>query len=122
MASVLDDLFSYGTTSLDRVQFQKALDDIAADESAGTSFSLHVLSSHFDDGMRLLAANLLEPALPQTAFDTVREQTAFDDCRRAGEFRVPVAAGAEGRSPSQGRPVAQACDAGHRSRAVAGCA
>jgi zinc protease len=76
VASVLDDLFSYGTTSLDRIQFQKALDDIAADESAGTSFSLHVLSSHFEDGMRLLAANLLEPALPQPAFETVREETA----------------------------------------------
>ncbi len=76
VAAVLDDLFLYGTTGLDRIQFQKALDDIAADESAGTSFSLHVLSSHFDDGMRLLAANLLEPALPQAAFETVREETA----------------------------------------------
>lgn len=76
VASVLDDLFSYGTTTLDRVQFQKALDDIAADESAGSSFSLHVLSPHVEEGMRLLAANLLEPALPQQAFETVREETA----------------------------------------------
>lgn len=36
---VLDELFSYGTKSLDRIAFQKALDDIAASESAGTSFT-----------------------------------------------------------------------------------
>ena len=64
---VLDDLFSYGTTTLDRLAFQKALDEIAADESAGTNFSLQVLSSHFDRGMELLADNLLHPALPETS-------------------------------------------------------
>ena len=36
---VLDQLFSYGTTSLDRLDFQKALDDIAASETAGTELS-----------------------------------------------------------------------------------
>ncbi len=85
-ASILDDLFSYGTTTLDRVAFQKALDDIAADESAGSSFSLHVLSAHFDQGMRLLASNLLAPALPGQAFDTVRAQTA---AALAGEIGSP---------------------------------
>jgi hypothetical protein len=33
---VLNGLFSYGTEALDRIAFQKALDDIAASESAGT--------------------------------------------------------------------------------------
>ena len=37
---VLDQLFSYGTTSLDRLAFRKALDDIGANESSGTDFSL----------------------------------------------------------------------------------
>jgi zinc protease len=37
---VLDGLFSYGTTSLDRLAYQKALDDISAQASAGTAFSL----------------------------------------------------------------------------------
>ncbi len=37
---VLDDMFSYGTKNLDRLAFQKALDDIAAEESAGFDFSL----------------------------------------------------------------------------------
>jgi zinc protease len=86
VASVVDGLFSYGTTTLDRVAFQKALDDIAADESAGSAFSLHVLAPHFEEGMRLLASNLLEPALPQQAFETVREETASE---LAGEMESP---------------------------------
>ncbi|MCL5023159.1 MAG: insulinase family protein [Nitrospirae bacterium] len=73
---VLDDLFSYGTTTYDRLGFQKALDDIAARESAGTSFSLQVLTEHFDRGAQLLADNLLHPALPGDAFRVVQRETA----------------------------------------------
>ena len=72
---VLSGLFSYGTKTLDRLAFQKALDDIAARESAGTSFSLQVLAEHFDRGAQLLADNLLHPALPEDAFQIVRQQT-----------------------------------------------
>ena len=73
---VLDQLFSYGTTSLDRLAFQKALDDIAAQVSTGTSFSLQVLSDHFERGVQLLADNELHPALPEDAFKIVRSQVA----------------------------------------------
>jgi zinc protease len=73
---VLEALFSYGTVSLDRIAFQKALDDIGAVESAGSDFSLQVLSDHFDAGVRLLADNVLHPALPQKAFRIVRQQVA----------------------------------------------
>jgi zinc protease len=73
---VLDQLFSFGTTSLDRVAFQKELDDIGAQESAGSEFGLQVLSGHFERGVQLLADNLLNPALPDDAFQTVRQQTA----------------------------------------------
>jgi len=76
LATVLDGLFSYGTTKLDRLAFQKALDDIAASESAGASFSLQVLKSSFDRGMQLLAENELQPALPPEAFTLVQQQTA----------------------------------------------
>lgn len=76
VSEVLDGLLSYGTESLDRLAFQKALDDIGANESAGTSFSLQVLSDHFDRGMQLLADNELRPALPETAFKVVRRQVA----------------------------------------------
>ncbi|MFZ0036474.1 MAG: pitrilysin family protein [Candidatus Acidiferrales bacterium] len=73
---VLDDLFSYGTQSLDRLAFQKALDDIAAEESAGVSFSLEVLKADFSRGVQLLADNELNPALPEEAFKVVQSQTA----------------------------------------------
>ncbi len=73
---VLDQLLSYGTRTLDRVAFQKALDDIAAMESAGTSFALRVLAEHFDEGVRLLADNMLRPALPEEAFTVVKQETA----------------------------------------------
>ena len=78
VSDVLDQLFSYGTTGLDRSAFQKALDDIGASESAGTDFSLQVLAAQLDRGVQLLADNELRPALPEQAFDTVREQLAAE--------------------------------------------
>ncbi len=75
VSSVLDGLFSYGTQTLDRLAFQKALDDIAASESAGFSFSLDVLKEHFSRGVQLLADNVLHPALPPKAFTVVQQQT-----------------------------------------------
>lgn len=74
--SVLDELFSYGTESLDRLAFQKALDDIAANESAGHDFSLRVLKQDFSRGVQLLADNQLHPALPDEAFKIIKQQTA----------------------------------------------
>jgi zinc protease len=71
---VLSQLFSYGTTSLDRLAFQKALDDIGAKESADTDFSLEVLADYFDRGVALLADNMLHLALPEKAFKIVKEQ------------------------------------------------
>ncbi len=76
VADVLDGLFSYGTKGLDRLAFQKALDDIAANESAGFNFSVRVLKNDFSRGVELLAGNELNPALPANAFETVKRQTA----------------------------------------------
>ena len=76
VSDVLDDLFSYGTKNLDRLAFQKALDDIAADESAGFNFSLQVLKQDFSRGVQLLADNELNPALPREAFDVIKPETA----------------------------------------------
>ena len=73
--SVLEDLFSYGTKTLDRLAFQKALDDIAANESAGFSFSVRVLKHDLLRGVELLADNELNPALPAEAFAIVKRQT-----------------------------------------------
>ena len=82
----LGQLFSYGTTTLDRIAFQKALDDIGADESAGTDFSLNVLSTHLDRGVELLAQNELHPALPERAFRITQRQLA---ATVAGQLQSP---------------------------------
>jgi len=73
---VLEQLFPYGTTTRDRLTFQKALDDIAARLSAGTNSSLLVLAEHFERGVQLLADNELHPALPEKDFQIVRAQVA----------------------------------------------
>ncbi len=76
VSDLLDELYSYGTQTLDRLAFQKALDDIAANESAGYGFSLQVMKEHFSRGVELLADNELHPALPAEAFTVVKGQTA----------------------------------------------
>ncbi|MGH8278243.1 MAG: M16 family metallopeptidase [Gammaproteobacteria bacterium] len=76
VSDVLDGLFEYGTTSLNRLAFQAALDDIAASESAGTGFSVQVPAAHFERAVQLLADNELHPALPESAFNVVRMQMA----------------------------------------------
>lgn len=86
VSSVLEGLFSYGTKTLDRLAFQKALDDIAAGENAGASFNLKVLKQYFDRGTQLLADNELHPALPEDAFKIVQQQTAEET---AGELQSP---------------------------------
>jgi len=86
VARVLENLFSYGTKNLDRLAFQKALDDIAAEESAGFEFSLQVLKQDFTRGVQLLADNELNPALPNQAFNVLKPQTAQFV---AGQLRSP---------------------------------
>ncbi len=83
---VLSQLFPYGTTTLDRIAFQKALDDIGANENAGTGFSVESLASHFDRAVQLLADNELHPALPQQAFEVTKPQMAQ---YAAGELQSP---------------------------------
>jgi zinc protease len=82
----LSQLFSYGTKSLDRLAFQKALDDIGANESAGADFSLQVLPEQFDSGVQLLADNELSPALPENDFKIIQTQLAASV---AGELKSP---------------------------------
>jgi zinc protease len=83
---VLDQLFAFGTTTLDRVAYQKALDDIGAYASAGTDFSLQAPTDHFARGVALLADNELHPALPEAAFAIVRRQVA---ATVAGKLQSP---------------------------------
>jgi zinc protease len=76
VAEVLNQLFPYGSEQLDRLSFQEALDQIGADEQAGTDFSIQVLSQDFDRGVALLSDNELHPALPEQAMDIVRDRIA----------------------------------------------
>jgi zinc protease len=83
---LLASLFDYGTTTLDRTAFHKALDEIAATESAGDDFNLAVPTDGLDRGMQLLADNELHPALPQAAF-AVQQKTLSRTL--AGELQSP---------------------------------
>lgn len=76
VAEVLEQLFAYGSESLDRLAFQKALDQLGAQEQAGTDFSIQVLSKDFDRGTELLADNELHPRLAEPQFDVVRDRVA----------------------------------------------
>jgi len=76
VAAVLDELFSYGTRTLDRLAFQRALDDIGARERAGTDFVVQSLSENFDRAVELLAENELHPALPLEPMRIVQGQLA----------------------------------------------
>jgi len=82
----LTQLFSFGTKSLDRLAFQKALDDIGANEIAGTDFSLQVLTDQFERGAQLLADNVISPALPEDDFKTIQPALAGSV---AGELQSP---------------------------------
>lgn len=87
VTTVLDSLFTYGTSTLDRLELRKALDDIGADASVGSGFSLQVTGDHFDRGAQLVADNLLHPALPETAFKVVQEETKG---MLAGQLQSPA--------------------------------
>jgi zinc protease len=84
---ILTDLFAYGSTTLDRVAFQEALDEIGAKAQAGTNFSLEVLVDNFARGVELLADNLLHPALPEAAFKAVQQRTRQ---AVAGQLQSPI--------------------------------
>jgi zinc protease len=67
VAALFEELLPYGSERLDRLAFQRALDDIGAEEHAGTDFGIEALADHFDRAAELLADNELHPALPATA-------------------------------------------------------
>jgi zinc protease len=84
---ILEELFPYGSVKLDRLAFQEVLDEIGAQASVATRFSLRVLSDRFERGVELLADNLLHPALPEAAFKAVKQRTRQ---AVAGRLQSPV--------------------------------
>lgn len=87
---IVDSLFTYGTTTYDRIAYQTELDKIAASVSAGHEFSLDVLSSDFDRGVALLADDELHPAFPEQAFGIVKQQTigALTGTMKSPDYKV----------------------------------
>jgi len=73
---VLAHLFSYGTEHLDRLAYQKALDDIGAQVGTGISFYAQSLSANFERAVELMADNQLHPAMPKDAFEIVKTKGA----------------------------------------------
>ena len=86
VALLMRGLFDYGTKQHDRLALREAVDGLAAQLSAGPGFSLEVLTSVFEDGMRLLAENVLHPAFPEDGFTVVRSQAAQG---LAGQLQTP---------------------------------
>lgn len=84
---ILNDLFGYGSSRLDRIAFQQALDEIGANAQAGVHFSLEILPDGFARGVELLADNLLHPALLEEAFRAVQKRTAQ---AVAGQLQSPI--------------------------------
>jgi len=76
VAPLLDELLSYGTEHLDRLAFQRALDEIGASERAGTDFLVQSLTEQFDRAVDLLADNELHPALPASEMRIIQRQLA----------------------------------------------
>lgn len=74
VASMTNQLFTYGSTDRNRIAFQSALDRIAANEQAGTSFSVQTLSADFGRGVALLADNELHPRFGSKDFAIVKQQ------------------------------------------------
>ncbi len=86
VASLTNRLFAYGSETRDRIALQTAIDGLAAQESAGASFSLKVLTPQFEAGLQLLADHELHPAFPEDGFKVARAQLAQSV---AGGLRSP---------------------------------
>ncbi len=86
VADMTDGLFSYGTTTYDRLAYQAELDKIAASVNAGIAFGLDVQSKNFERGMALLADDELHPAFGADAFAIVKSQTVGE---LQGEVQTP---------------------------------
>jgi zinc protease len=76
ISNLLGELLNYGSQHLDRLSFERALDDIGAEAHAGTDFTAVTLAGGFDRSVELLADNELHPALPPQALEIMRPQFA----------------------------------------------
>ena len=120
VAGVLDGLYSYGTQTMDRLAFQKALDDIAANESAGYGFSVDGAEGAFFAG-RGAAGGQRTASCPAGAGVCGGEAADRAVCRRESEEPgVQDVAGAGSGAAAGGRSVAAGDDSGDAGEGDAG--
>ncbi|HEY5339617.1 MAG TPA: pitrilysin family protein [Candidatus Aquilonibacter sp.] len=74
VSRILEGIYPYGTVSLDRRGFQRALDAIDSTLGGGSSFGVQTTKRNFDRAVTLLAQNELQPRLDQATFDVVRRR------------------------------------------------
>lgn len=87
-AEVLDEMYDHGTRKMASFAFQKALDEIGAEEVGGYHFALDVVRENFSRGVQLLSENELQPRLKARDFRTAMRQTTEE---LVGDLRSPEA-------------------------------
>ncbi len=78
VSSVLEQMFAYGTQSLDRIAFQRAQEAIDSQIDGGSGFGAQTRSAQFDRAVALLAQNELQPRLDQATLEVARRR-AIDE-------------------------------------------
>ena len=78
VSRLVEGVYGYGTQSMDRETFQRALDAVDSSLQGGSSFGLQTTSHDFDRAVALLAQNELQPRLDQATFDVVKRR-AIDE-------------------------------------------
>ncbi|WP_115855217.1 M16 family metallopeptidase [Kushneria indalinina] len=76
VSEILEGMYGYGSQSRDRQTLRAAVDELGAEERAGTRFGLVVPKARFDDGLALLAEHQLNPSFSEEAFNTLKQQSA----------------------------------------------
>ncbi len=76
VGDILEGMYGYGSQSLDRRALRAAVDELGAEEGAGTRFGLVVAKANFDEGLALLAEHQLNPNFSEDAFNTIKAQNA----------------------------------------------
>jgi zinc protease len=74
VSRVLEQMFDYGTRSMDRIAFQRAQDAIDSQIDAGSAFGVQTTSMQFDRALALLAQNELTPRLDQDTLAVARRR------------------------------------------------
>jgi zinc protease len=86
VADMTSSLMGWGSTTLDRRAFAAATQAIPAGVFAGSQFGLQARARDFDAALRLLAQEMLHPALPAAGFLTM--QSTFAQQLAAGQVRA----------------------------------